>query len=354
MQQNILVKATKVLGTSVLAGNGNEFATVKDIMYDPKLHKIAYLVTDEGGFFSEAKVIPFGSISALGPDRIMVPDENVEIKVSMLKHKLNTLIRDDKIIGHLNVVTETGEKLGKIADFHFDPTNGRVVEFEVSQGLLNRVTNGTKTMRVKKINVIGHHAVIVVPEVSESFEVQAEQQGLQALVKDTKVALGEVVDNSKHLAEKAKEVISEKSNQATIAAREYTEIASEKTQHIAKQIEHKAQPTIQNIQTNIDQNTPSTKEEWQQVAEQKAQQTGAAVKDGFQTLSHKAKQLVEDAQQKAQQKRINNALGHRLNKDLIDIKTNTIIAKRGDLIDAALIQKVKRNNGLQLLDNAYV
>jgi len=53
------IKGSRLINKKVIAaGQGKELDTVKDVIYDPTMHKVRALLIDEGGWFSDARVIP--------------------------------------------------------------------------------------------------------------------------------------------------------------------------------------------------------------------------------------------------------------------------------------------------------
>ncbi len=376
-----LVKATNVIGLKVLSKeNGLQFSKVKDIIYDPQTQTVAYLVTNEGGWFSEAKVIPFSSIDIIGPDRVMVPNEFVEVKASMSGYDLNTLIQNDDIIKNLNIVTENGEKLGKVVDFYFDAQTGAVKEFEVSQGLLSNIAGGTKSLRVKAIKLVGIDAVIVEPETADKFEEQSEHQGVKgavmgagAVVVDTAVAAkdkvvetkdkavevaAQVVEDAKPRLEEMKQSAIETKDKVVEAATPYVEKAKTMASEVKDKIVESGHNTaeaaksgMRDAKRTVDQNTPDSKEEMMDTVKQNMEKMKQNLQGGAEQAGSLAQEKFGQVQDNMEQSKIDKAIGFTLLRDVIDPKTNEIIAMKGDTIDAEIINRAKTLEILHLVTN---
>ena len=369
-----LVKATNVIGLKVLSkSNGLQFTKVRDIMYDPRTQRVVYLVTNEEGWFSEAKVIPFSSIDIIGPDRVMVSNEQVEVKASATGYDLNTLIQNDDIIKNLSIVTENGEKLGKVVDFYFDAQSGVVREFEVSQGLLNDIAGGTKSLRVKAIKLVGVDAVIVEPETTDQFHEQAEHQGMKGAVNSAGAAVigtsvaakDKVVEAATNFVEEAKPKI-EELKQSTMETKDKVVEASqpyiERMQNMASDAKDKiaetaqntmdsAKPIVQDMKDKVDQNTPNSREEMMDGARQKVDEAKQAWQSGTEQVGNFAKEKMDGLNDKIEQSQIDSAIGYTLIRDIIDPKSNEMIATKGDIIDAKVIDKAKSLGILHLVTN---
>ena len=88
---------------------------------------------DEGGWFKEAKVVPWPSLSAFGLDAVIIDEEASAKKASEVPEMSEVLDGGNVLVG-VRVEPTDGRELGEIEDFFFDPETGAVKGFELSGG----------------------------------------------------------------------------------------------------------------------------------------------------------------------------------------------------------------------------
>src|SRR4051794_4171915 len=107
-------KAKEIIGLPVITFNkGTKIYDVEDIIVDPQRKQALALVVAEGSLFHSALAIPFGRISAIGPDAVIVPDAHAVVQINRDK-VLKSLYNDQPVRG-LKLITDDGRKLGEIA-----------------------------------------------------------------------------------------------------------------------------------------------------------------------------------------------------------------------------------------------
>lgn len=236
----MLVKANNVIGLKVVTlETGKEVTKIEDVVYDPRDNMVKALVIDEGGWFSDAKVILFEDIKSIGEDAVIIESEERVRTASEVSSRVANIAREEQNLTKTKIITEEGDELGSVSDIIFDSKTGKVEEFEVSQGAQN-LASGKKTIRVNNIITVGEDATIVSGVSKQVVEQQAQQQGIQGAIK------------------KATEAVKEKVPQYMEQAREKTEEltgkAKEKVQEGAKGLEEEAKETAQKAEVKEKKN----------------------------------------------------------------------------------------------------
>lgn len=177
------MKGTDVIGLKVMAREGvKKIDNVKEIAYDPNDHMVKALIVDEGGWFSDAKVILFNDISSIGKDAVMIESERLIRKASEITQSIKRIVKGDTFLTGNKIITQEGTELGNVSDIYFDAASGKVYELEVSQGLKN-IQSGKKRIKVDDIVKIGEDATMVRSYVEDTL--QQQQGGVQGAVNKT-------------------------------------------------------------------------------------------------------------------------------------------------------------------------
>lgn len=234
----MLIKANDVIGLKVITlETGKEVAKVQDVVYDPRDNMVKALVIDEGGWFSDAKVILFEDIKSIGEDAVIIESEEKVRTASEVSSRVANIAREEQNLTKTKIITEEGDELGSVSDIIFDSKTGKVEEFEVSQGAQN-LASGKKTIRVNNIITVGEDATIVSGVSKQVVEQQAQQQGIQGAIKKATETVKEKVPQYMEQAR-------EKAEELTGKAKEKGEEAKEKVQEGAKGLEEEAKETAQ-------------------------------------------------------------------------------------------------------------
>jgi uncharacterized protein YrrD len=245
-----MIKGNDVIGLNVISmDNGKELARVEDIIYDPRESKVKALLIDNGGWFSSAKVILLEDVRSIGQDAVVIDSEKMVKKASDVKERVANIAKQDNFLTQTNIVTEGGNKLGKVSDIYFDPKSGVVKELEVSQGLKN-IQSGKKTVRVDQIMTVGEDATIVKEAAEDQMEKQAQERGLQGQVNEMRDKTKDYSQNTQDKAPELMDVLKEKAQQFKEGVQEKAEEVKEnpKTQEFTGKVKEASHDTKENIQ----------------------------------------------------------------------------------------------------------
>jgi len=298
MTQNI-IKGTEVIGLKVITlEKGQNINVVHELVYDPQDHEVKALIVDEGGWFSDAKVILFEDIEKIGKDVIIVSSDQVVKKASDVQKRITRIVKADNFLTEDKIITEDGTELGQVSDIYFDSTTGKVIELEVSQGLKN-FKSGKKRVKIADIIKVGKDATIVRAYVEDDLEQQAQKQGVQGAVNSARQQAPSVID------------------QVKAKAQEVGQLAQDKVREV--------------------KDLPKTKELLQ------------TVKDKTSQLTDTTKQKVQETKEKTDQDKRKNALGKYVTINILSAN-DQILAKRGDMITNAVLSSAE---GEGMLEQVY-
>jgi uncharacterized protein YrrD len=329
----MLIKGNDVLNLRVLStSEGKEVGKVKDIIYDPQDHTVQALLLDEGGWFSDAKIIPFDQISSIGDDAVMVPDERAVRKAKDVSARVSSIAKDKTYLTKTRIVTEDGTDLGRVSDVIFDDATGRVDQFEVTQGVKD-VATGKKYVFVKDIITIGEDATIVRSYTEESFQEQAKRGGIQGAVNAGKEKMQVMAEDARQraadLAQRAKEAPNDP--QVQQQARD----AQQKAQDFASQAKGRAQELGNKVQQKMQdvQHDPRTQEAVENVKEKAEHVKGVLI------------QALGSAKDKIEEARVRDAVGKFATKTVL-LPDDQPLIEQGQMVTNEVIVRARENNVL--------
>jgi uncharacterized protein YrrD len=165
-------KAREIIGLPVITyDRGNKIYDIEDMILDPERRQVLALIVQERAAFHSARAIPFGRITAIGPDVVIVPDGKVVMDVNrdaVLKKLDETRI----VVRGLRVITDDGRKLGLVDDMAIDDHTGEIKGFYVSIGKVLNVTQGNRWLPIDKVLQLGQRVMYVPADVAADFEQQ--------------------------------------------------------------------------------------------------------------------------------------------------------------------------------------
>lgn len=159
------LKASDVIGLKIISlDKGEEVGEVSDIIYDPLNQNLKAFLIDKGGWFSEARIVPFDLVQKIGMDALTVNSSLDIKKASEMPDPVWGISEKNSKIRRMSVVTEDGNNVGRVSDVLFDNQTGELIEYEISKGPIEDLKSGRK--KISKANVIrvGQDNIIVKSE----------------------------------------------------------------------------------------------------------------------------------------------------------------------------------------------
>lgn len=358
----MLVKGKDVIGLRVITlERGEKIDDVEDLIYDPTQNRVVALLVDEGGWFSDARVIPFEHVKHIGKDAVMVESDQVLKKASQMPERISHIAKDDTFLTKTKIITESGTMLGKVTDIHFDSETGDVVELEVSEGGLKDLQSGKKRVKVKDIITVGEDATIVKDITKSYFEAQERTQGATGALNKTREESEDALEN---VREKFSDAAKKSRDQVEVYLNQISGFTQSKDfDRNLDQSGRRLRKTLTKTKKQIEDLTdealnrsdefvkdPQTKEKINAV-----QATLQQVKDRVSSTVSEASGSFKATTSKIQAEQLENrkkqALGQYLTKNIL-LPNDQFLAQRGDMVTHKLLIMAESVDMLdQVLDN---
>lgn len=167
-------KGTDIIGKDVVAvDTGEKVQTISDLVFDQNSNQLLGFLVDEGGWFSEAKVLPLQNVQSIGPDAILIADRAGIVEAPRVP-AMHMILQRNNILKGTKVLTTDGRDLGTLADLYFDEYSGQVEGYDVSGGIFADAYTGRSFIPATHTLKIGQDAAFVPPEVAALMQVQED------------------------------------------------------------------------------------------------------------------------------------------------------------------------------------
>ena len=165
-------RGSDAFGRSVITyDTGERIARVEDLIFAESNNQIVGLLIAESRLFSNARVIPFHSIQAFGPDVIVVPDKSAVKRLDQVP-KIEQFLQHNNVLKGTRIMTTNGRHLGTMVDLYFNDQTGEVEGYDVSGGLFADAYSGRSFVPAPQTLKIGKDVAFVPPEVAALMEEQ--------------------------------------------------------------------------------------------------------------------------------------------------------------------------------------
>ena len=199
-------KGSDIIGKPIVAyDTGEKVGRVRDLIFDQERNYLVALLVREGGFMSDARILPLVAIQSIGMHAAIVSMAD-EIIPAKSDPQVAAILARNNIMNGTHIMTTSGQDLGKMVDLYFDETTGAIEGYEVSGGIFADAYSGRSFVPAVQTLRIGENYAFVPTMVADLMEEQVG--GIKAAMQDTN-------DKVQAAAQKAGEQISEVSRQAT-------------------------------------------------------------------------------------------------------------------------------------------
>lgn len=193
----MLIKASSIIGLKVVSlRQGEDLGKVYDVVYDPEKRMVRAILIDEKGWGPDSRVILIKEIQNIGRDAITVSSAKVVKKASEVPDPVAGVSPTTAQLKKMNLVSEKGTNLGRIADLSFDSNTGNVEETEISQGAINDLRYGRRKLAAKDIVKVGKDNIIVSAETEDKFREQMEKASPTETIKETSGDIGKGIQST--------------------------------------------------------------------------------------------------------------------------------------------------------------
>lgn len=188
-------KGRDVIGKPVIAyDSGERIETIVDVIFDQHENCLLGFLIDEGGWFSNAKVLPLDRVQAIGVDAVIISSKD-SIAPSSDYPKIHRVLEHNNILNGTKIMTIDGRDLGTLVDFYFDELTGKVEGYESSGGLFADAYSGRSFVPAPQTLKIGEDIAFVPTETAEMMQEQvgglkAAMQNAGEKIQDTAQAAG--------------------------------------------------------------------------------------------------------------------------------------------------------------------
>lgn len=189
-----------MIGKSIVAyDSGEEFKKIVDLIFDQESNQLLGFLVDEGGWFSNALVLPLTNIQAIGADAVIVASRDA-IDSAQEFPEIQSILERDNILKGTRIMTLDGRDLGTMVDLYFDDTSGAIEGYEVSGGIFADAYSGRSFVPAPDTLKIGED-IAFVP--SETADLMQEQVG--GIRGAMQTASGKVQEMAQFTGDKAQE-----------------------------------------------------------------------------------------------------------------------------------------------------
>jgi uncharacterized protein YrrD len=235
MEENSMQKGTDTISLPVIAfDTGEKFDQIRDVIFGQHENRVLGFLVDEGGWFSEAKVVPFQNVQAIGPDGVIVPSKE-SVVIADTEPAIKGVLEHKNVLKGTKIMTTDGRDLGTMVDLYFDEHTGAVEGYEASGGLFADAATGRSFVPAPQTLKIGQDVAFVPPETADMMEEQVG--GIQG-------ALQEAGDKVQETAQKTTAKLQEKAETAGQKVQEASQKASEKLDRATTAVGEKANGAI--------------------------------------------------------------------------------------------------------------
>ncbi|MBW4550671.1 MAG: PRC-barrel domain-containing protein [Aphanocapsa sp. GSE-SYN-MK-11-07L] len=173
-------KGRDIIGKTIVAyDTGEKVDKIEDLIFDQDRNLLLGFLIDEGGWFSNAKVLPLSLVKAIGLDAVIVPSEDA-IQTASHFPDIDSVLKRNNILKGTQIMTLDGRDLGTLVDLYFDDQTGVVEGYEVSGGLFADAYTGRSFVPAPQTLKIGEDVAFVPPETADLMQEQVG--GIKAAV----------------------------------------------------------------------------------------------------------------------------------------------------------------------------
>jgi uncharacterized protein YrrD len=165
-------KGKDIIGKPLVAyDSGEKVETVVDLIFDQYDNRLLGFLIDEGGWFSNAKVLPLNLVKAIGVDAIIIQSKEA-IALATDYPDIHKILESNNILNGTRIMTTDGRDLGTLIDFYFDEQTGIVEGYEASGGLFADAYSGRSFVPAPQTLKIGDDVAFVPAETAGLMEEQ--------------------------------------------------------------------------------------------------------------------------------------------------------------------------------------
>ncbi len=149
-----MFKGRDLIGLSVVdSATGKDCGAIDDLVLDLEQGKVTALLVKSVGWLTSSKVVPLALVQKMGNDVVLIDEE------------VKAVLNDDgcgiKSLKGCSVISSEGKDLGTVEDLIMEIPEGRVLGWEISDGLVQDLVEGRRVLPVGSVITCGLDRFIV-------------------------------------------------------------------------------------------------------------------------------------------------------------------------------------------------
>lgn len=369
-------KGKDIIGKPVVAyDSGEKVETIVDLIFDQNDNSLLGFLIDEGGWFSNAKVLPLSLVTAIGIDAVIIGSESA-ISPSSTYPNIHSILEHNNILDGTRIMTTDGRDLGKLIDFYFDEKTGRIEGYETSGGLFADAYSGRSFVPAPKTLKIGEDVAFVPAETAAMMEQQvgglkAAMQTASEKIQETAQITGEKLqDAAQTTGEKLQGAVAGLTVEQAMGLRVQQSVRTSDGYIIAApgqivtatvieraKADHQESALLDAVGLSTSGAATTTANNLATTAGDRLKTTTATAQVGAANIWDKVKETASDLQERSTQaldeKRIKGALGRPTTRVILDLN-DQVILNVGELISHKAVESARAAGILDvLLDSVY-
>ncbi|MCL4517235.1 MAG: PRC-barrel domain-containing protein [Firmicutes bacterium] len=191
-------KSKELLGLPVLdLQAGRVLGKLRGFLIDPiKKAVVAYTVS-ESRWARDDRVIGIHDVYSVGKDAVTVREARKLVK-ALQTFEFRRLAENRVELYNTRVLTESGQYLGAVDEFTFDPSDGQILGYYITSGRIKDAFHGRPIVSANEVLTIGKDAIIVREQVSTQIPIlPSSRRGASPDAGDMESREGEEAEASK-------------------------------------------------------------------------------------------------------------------------------------------------------------
>jgi uncharacterized protein YrrD len=159
----VLRRVRDVIGLPIIElKRGREVGYVHDLLFNEQ-RQLTGILLRETSFLKQGKYIPVEAVCAIGTDCVTIAGQRaiVSFSSSSFPSGWTGIQTGSTPVQGKAFVTKEGEHLGFVEDVYFHVESGKIVGYELSNGILSDIIDGRAVIRSTECLKMGEDAVIV-------------------------------------------------------------------------------------------------------------------------------------------------------------------------------------------------
>ncbi|TCS83812.1 PRC-barrel domain-containing protein [Tepidibacillus fermentans] len=164
-------KVLDVIGLPVLdTSSGKMIGSVKDVYFNDE-GSLMGIAVESKSFFSKTAFLSFENIGAIGDDAVTVGTKRLLSPLDAIDH-YHGFYSGKTLLKGQPIITTNGHELGHVEDVYFMEEMGKIIGYELSDGLLSDITEGRRVIEFPQKMIIGEDAMIVPYDVVKDVHIE--------------------------------------------------------------------------------------------------------------------------------------------------------------------------------------